>query len=58
MDKVIMTEILDSDLMSPLNLIISIDKALRPYNLKLETDGLPHDGYEIVKLIEIEQTDQ
>ena len=53
MERVIMTEILDGDLMSPLNLIVSIDKALRPYNLKLETDGLPHDGYEIVMLKEI-----
>lgn len=53
MDKVIMTETLDGDIMSSLNLIVSINNALKPYGFTLQTDEQEHDGYEVVTLTKL-----
>lgn len=53
MDEILLKTHLDGDYMSPLNLINNLSTALAPYGFKIETDGQPHDGYEVVILTKL-----
>lgn len=38
-----------------IDIIEAVSYLLQDYGLTLEFDGLPHDGFEIVELIELEE---